>query len=246
MCGITSYSPLAVRAVSVSFNTVPYCAANCLSPMSEHDSLLSSESQSCQRTPIQNAPPKSDSATQGQGSLEWSRPCPSAIAKCVFRGSRWKGSEGRYARARVSIVGGSDGIIGAAMERNEAMRCRGRRGGMAVVVWLYLKIAFDDERIPTSSNLCNFARTNFAGRAQAITPTPDPLRNSIPVGGLPFVHLRDNNADSPNPPRHACCSAPSSGQTGATHEHVSRRAAQGLAGGQAPWRLWRQRRCSRR
>ena len=41
---------------------------------------------------MQNAPPKSDNATHGQGSREWSRPCPSAIVRvasyCGFGESR--------------------------------------------------------------------------------------------------------------------------------------------------------------
>ena len=83
---LTSYSSLAVGAVSVSFNTVPYCSADCLSQSVSLCLLFPVRStlQAQERTPMQNAPPKSDNATHGQGSREWSRPCPSAIVRFVL------------------------------------------------------------------------------------------------------------------------------------------------------------------
>lgn len=82
---LTSYSSLAVGAVPVSLNTVPYCSADCLSqivrlcPLFFYPHALRAR----KPTPMQNAPPKSDNATHGQGSREWSRPCPSAIVMYV-------------------------------------------------------------------------------------------------------------------------------------------------------------------
>lgn len=63
----TSYPSFTIRTVSVSFDTVPYCSTNRLYlVISNRKTTLQSDI----HTPIQNAPPKSDKATHGQGSRE--------------------------------------------------------------------------------------------------------------------------------------------------------------------------------
>jgi hypothetical protein len=67
----TTKHSFVVGAVPETLDAVPYCSSYCLFPVSVsfvHYYLMFLET--IERTPMQKAPPKSDKATQGQGSRE--------------------------------------------------------------------------------------------------------------------------------------------------------------------------------
>lgn len=126
---------------------------------------------SARRTPMAKAPPKSDNATHGHGSREWSRPCPRSPMAQIC-----EGRSGEFRCGYALVVGW---IVNAGMPLDaryradkKANRLSDGDDGILALAWNYCFFGCDD-RIPSAA--FNLLRP----RARA-APLPRARRNSMP------------------------------------------------------------------